>query len=78
MALPEGIVRGSLGISKLITLIIKKNQKSSITIWDALEMKLTKVGNITNDYLENYNRQKRTKKDDKVLRKVIFRHKDLD
>jgi 2',3'-cyclic-nucleotide 2'-phosphodiesterase (5'-nucleotidase family) len=78
LAVPEGIVRGSLGISKLITLILKNNQKSSMTIWDALEEKLTYVGHVNNEYLENYNQQKAKKKGQSVLRKVVFRHKDIE
>ena len=52
LALPEGIVRGGLAISPLIGLILKKSERTSIDVMDAIKWKLEREGGVGDDYFK--------------------------
>lgn len=50
VAMTEGFVRGGLGISKHITIIMRKIWKSPHTVWEAIAQEVRRVGVVTKDY----------------------------
>lgn len=55
VALPEGFVKGSLGITRAIKGVLRKIYKTDSTILSAMENKFQKMGALTADYSERRN-----------------------
>lgn len=60
VALPEGFVKGSLGISSFFKFVLKRVYKTETTVISAMEKKFKKIGVLTEDYAEKRD-PKRTK-----------------
>ena len=50
MAIPEGIVRGGYGISRVVKFILRNSAKGEKSIWECLSEKVKKEQVITGDY----------------------------
>ncbi len=53
----EAIVRGGYSISKVVGLILRNGKKTEKSMWQALEEKFQKEGNLYSDYLDRYYRR---------------------
>lgn len=76
LALPEGIVRGGLGISGLVKFLLKKSRDTEVSIWKALENKFLDMGKITSSYYEDY--ESKHKEVGRIDRIMIPRWKDFN
>ena len=50
LALPEGIVRGGLGITRLVKFIFRNISKNNYSVWECLNKKINKEQLVTFDY----------------------------
>ncbi|PIK14650.1 bifunctional UDP-sugar hydrolase/5'-nucleotidase [Halobacteriovorax sp. JY17] len=57
VSLNEGIVRGGYSISKLVKLILKDGANSGVSMWEAMENKLSRIKLLDETYLDDYGRK---------------------
>jgi 5'-nucleotidase/UDP-sugar diphosphatase len=72
----EAIVRGGYSISKLVGLILHNGQRTKTTMWEALEKKFKREGQLYSDYLDRYYRQGLLK-DGRTMERVVVKPQDL-
>ncbi|MEK6623542.1 MAG: 5'-nucleotidase C-terminal domain-containing protein [Bdellovibrionota bacterium] len=53
VAFPEGVIKGGLGMIGILIDLIHSVNRSEITVWDALEAKVKRLGTIREDYLQD-------------------------
>jgi len=66
----EAVVRGGLEISKWVKFILRNSEKTTHSMWNALEEKFKKEGSLNSDYLDRYYRQELTS-DARVMERVL-------
>jgi 5'-nucleotidase/UDP-sugar diphosphatase len=72
VAFSEAIVRGGFGITKAVGLLLHNAQRTPKTMWQALEEKFNREGDLNPDYLDRYYRQGLTSTDGKGMERLQF------
>ncbi len=73
VALPEGIVRGGEGISKLARYVLRQIYKTPHTVWETLMAHMTKLGTIKADYSGSSDNLEFSKKEKSTTKLTPYR-----
>jgi hypothetical protein len=80
VAFSEGIVRGGFAITKWVGLILKNPNNTQVSMWQAIEEKFYREGDLLPDYLERYYRHDMSDEDENLIttKSLILTGKEME